>query len=116
VRRLAPPHPPPQLPLVPSTASASLPGTAAPSPPLIPFRPRPRNHRPQVSALLRSLGVGGYLPDTNSPGGEQLYSFWQRHKALRYALYAAVVVLLLLMLVVLPATLYLHTFKRMVCG
>ncbi|GIL77061.1 hypothetical protein Vretimale_3226 [Volvox reticuliferus] len=70
----------------------------------------------KVKELLKALGLASHLPEHNSPGGIQLYSFWQRHKTLLNALYFVSILMLLLMLLTIPIILYLRTFKRMVCG
>ncbi|EFJ44262.1 hypothetical protein VOLCADRAFT_95503 [Volvox carteri f. nagariensis] len=70
----------------------------------------------KVSELLTASGISSSLPDPSSPGGAQLYSFWQRHKILLYGMYGVAVLLLLVMLLALPLVLYLRTFQRMVCG
>lgn len=69
----------------------------------------------QVVRLLQSLGVADHLPARRSPGGAQLYSFWQRHAWLTYCMYGISAAFLLAVLLAAPLVLYLHTFKRMQC-
>lgn len=70
---------------------------------------------PQVVRLLQSLGLSDQLPARRTPGGAQLYSFWQRHAWLTYCMYGISAAFLLAVLLAAPLVLYLHTFKRMEC-
>ncbi|GFR41939.1 hypothetical protein Agub_g2733 [Astrephomene gubernaculifera] len=69
----------------------------------------------KVRELLTNLGLQSHMPPMDSPAGRQLYSFWQRHRLLRYGLYGIAVVVLLLELIAVPLYVYFRTFKDLSC-